>query len=589
MQTDRALENLANWTMLTHDQMAELMSWTGEKVGNVRMRFRNEDFVSRALRSPDVRGCPVCLRSDIARNEGPPLAAMVMRGHWLMREANICVEHAHPLVKLWSEEKTNVRYDVGAQLEAILPALRVGAYDQPSQAPSAYDLWLDKRLETGSDDTALKDQGLFAATTFCRLLGRVRLADFGQEIDLTEGSEHAVGFEIASSGTEAIRTELDRLAANAIGPGQEPKTAFGRMYYALGREYLKDDSFAMFRQTLRECILEHWPYRAGDILLGQVVESRRKHSIRSAADETGVGEKLLRQLLVEAGAIAEDDPRPNSRLIFDALQHLDLLTEIPTRVGPIAMQNAIGATKPELIALEQERLLIPRTHIATVKNVWRIEDGQSFVANLQALAVPVPPDDDDWETLLLARKRTRVSLTDMIAAIERGDLVVGAREGVKGFHGIVVQHRYLSKGTFDRSRSKPTDDGTLQSAAAFGRSVGLRDHGTFVKLIEAGHVAAHAQLNPATNRMQYWMNPSHIADFRARFVTPTTLHKETGLHRNTIYSLLEAARVVPFSTDGQDFGSIFLRAEVARVPQFAALAQLPGSNEAKVGFSAPNF
>lgn len=543
MQTDRALENLANWTMLTHDQMAELMSWTGEKVGNVRMRFRNEDFVSRALRSPDVRGCPVCLRSDIARNEGPPLAAMVMRGHWLMREANICVEHTHPLVKLWSEEKTNVRYDVGAQLEAILPALREGAYDQPSQKPSAYDLWLDRRLETGSDDTALKDQGLFAATTFCRLLGRARLADFGQETDLTEGSEHAVGFEIASSGTEAIRTELDCLAANAIGPGQEPKTAFGRMYYALGREYLKDDSFAIFRHTLRECILEHWPYSAGDILLGQVVESRRKHSIRSAADETGIGEKLLRQLLVEAGAIAEDDLRPNSRLIFDAQQHLDLLTEIPMRVGPIAMQNAIGVTKPELIALEQERLLIPRTHIATVKNVWRIEDGQKFVAKLQALAVPVPPDDDDWETLLLARKRTGVSLADMITAIERGDLVVGAREGVKGFHGIVVQHRHLSQGTFGHSRSKPTDDGTLQSAAAFGRSIGLRDNSSFVELIEAGHVAAYAQLNPATNRMQYWMDEADIAAFTARFATPTMLIAETGMHRNTLYKLLDTARV----------------------------------------------
>lgn len=72
------------------------------------------------------------------------------------------------------------------------------------------------------------------------------------------------------------------------------------------------------------------------------------------------------------------------------------------------------------------------------------------------------------------------------------------------------------------------------------------------------------------------------AAFKAAVMT-VTLHKETGLHRNTIYSLLEAARVVPFSTDGQDFGSIFLRAEVARVPQLVPLAQGAGSNEPKNG------
>ncbi|KUF08670.1 hypothetical protein [Pseudoponticoccus marisrubri] len=99
------------------------------------------------------------------------------------------------------------------------------------------------------------------------------------------------------------------------------------------------------------------------------------------------------------------------------------------------------------------------------------------------------------------------------------------------------------------------------SAAKFGRSVGLRDHGGFIALIEAGHVSAIRQKNPKTGRQQYWLSEEEIASFHGRFVTLTTLSNETGHHRNTLKSLLEASRVARFSQDDRDFGANFLREE----------------------------
>ena len=58
----------------------------------------------------------------------------------------------------------------------------------------------------------------------------------------------------------------------------------------------------------------------------------------------------------------------------------------------------MGATRQELVALEEEGLLIPRTRVAKVKNPWRITDGVTFVAGLRAGAVPVAEDDAGWET-----------------------------------------------------------------------------------------------------------------------------------------------------------------------------------------------
>ena len=84
-----------------------MLSWTGVRAGNVRMDFRGEVFVTRALRNPVMRGCPVCLREDAAGHAGPELTAMIMRGDWQMREAVTCVRHRHPLIPLWKSRQTS--------------------------------------------------------------------------------------------------------------------------------------------------------------------------------------------------------------------------------------------------------------------------------------------------------------------------------------------------------------------------------------------------------------------------------------------------------------------------------------------------
>lgn len=69
---------LAQWGRLSDEQLAELVSWTGERIGDVRMKLRGEVFVSRALRNPIIRGCPACLRYDLGKRspEDPPIAVM---------------------------------------------------------------------------------------------------------------------------------------------------------------------------------------------------------------------------------------------------------------------------------------------------------------------------------------------------------------------------------------------------------------------------------------------------------------------------------------------------------------------------------
>ena len=104
----------------------------------------------------------------------------------------------------------------------------------------------------------------------------------------------------------------------------------------------------------------------------------------------------------------------------------------------------------------------------------------------------------------------------------------------------------------------------VMSAAEFGRSIGLRDRGNFIALIEAGHTPATQYTNPRKRRAQYRLSADQIASFQKRFVTLTTLGEETGYHRNTLKGLFAASRVARFTPDGQDFGPVYLRSEAAK-------------------------
>ena len=567
-QDELAFGNVANWAKLAPDTMEELLSWTGTRAGNVRMRFRGELYVSRALRNPVMRGCPACLREDAAGTTGPPHGAMAMRGDWQFREVTLCLRHGRPLVPLWTAAAPRDRFDIGARLREIESNILSGALDQRSQIPSPYDIWLDQRLADGSDTTWFRDHPVFTVTTLCRLLGQALLKDNTPEDDSASGGIHAAGFNVAVRGEAAIRDALDQIAAMATGAWDEPQKAFGPLYSRLNRDYLKEPGFDAFREILRDCILENWPLAAGEMVLGKPLPERRFHSLITAARETGIGPRVLAHFLTEAGAIPLNDLRPPGRRLFDAQVYAGLLAEIPTLVGPIAMRTAMGATKKELVALEEEGVLTPRTRVQTVKNPWRMSDGLALVTELSARAVTVEDKDKNWETLLLARRRSKVALDTLVRAIRDTHLTVGQRAGVPGFHGIVI---LKSEVDVLAAPARAVRDKVLEevpgsmAAAEFGRGIGLRDGGVFQAMIEAGHVTAYQIINPRTGRAQYRMTPEDMAAFHRRFVTLTTISAETGQHRNTLKVLLAVRRIGPFSPEGKDFGPVYLRADVAAV------------------------
>lgn len=552
-----ALASLLRWGGLTASELATLQSWSGEPLGDVRMLFRGEVFVSRALRNPTVRGCPVCLREDAVAHSGDAAQAMAIRGDWQLREVTLCLRHHHLLVPLWHADNRYERFDFAQHFRRIEPELQSGKFDLPLSAPTEYDLWLDQRLETGKDETWLADHGLYPSTTFCRLLGMeiLRLHDAPRQNEmLTLRSAQEAGFAVARQGGGAISATFMALAEASGGKREEPKAVFGNLFSKLQQDYRNDPAFEPFRRLLRACILNAWPVAAGEAVLGEVQTERRLHSLYSAARDFGVGVEFLEPFLIEAGALSPHDTRFANRRVFSAADHAELLAEVPTLVSIRTLKREIGASRTELDRLIAEDILVPRVKNENVRLRWSLVKAKNLLSSLQAHASSVPQSEPGWEPFLAASNRSRLSLSILLDAVLNGTLAVGAAGS--GFRDLRLRK-------VDVDRLAPLSDApmleALIPATAFGISVGIKDKGRFRKLIQAGHTPATPMRNPRTGIANIYMTTADIAAFHQRFVTMSTLAAETWRSIPELRSALTRAGVAVFSPEGEDFGRLFLR------------------------------
>ena len=92
-----------------------------------------------------------------------------------------------------------------------------------------------------------------------------------------------------------------------------------------------------------------------------------------------VTERRLHPLLVEAGIVAADDPRPDSRAVFDAQLHGVALRVIGSLVTDSQMRRTVGMTEAELRSLEQDGVLRPRTRLPGARLRWLEADGKALV------------------------------------------------------------------------------------------------------------------------------------------------------------------------------------------------------------------
>ncbi|MEP0188841.1 MAG: hypothetical protein ABJE00_00385 [Erythrobacter sp.] len=156
-----------------------------------------------------------------------------------------------------------------------------------------------------------------------------------------------------------------------------------------------------------------------------------------------------------------------------------------------------------------------------------------------------------------------------------GSLKIARSDVVTAYNGFAVLKAEVDTIVAGRALIAPpfTELSNTISAAAFGRAIGLRDGRRFLALVEAGYVPATKIINPKTQKKQLRMNDQDISEFHRKFLTLTNAQAEFGICRNRASAIVRAHDAKPSSPKGQDFGSIWLRVDVA--PPFASGSRWP--------------
>lgn len=295
-----------------------------------------------------------------------------------------------------------------------------GQIDGAHVEPSSFDLWLDDRLSGRPDQTWLSPHSTSAAAAFCRMFGAGLIPAEADPI-AHQHAACAAGFDIVRPGPDAIKAKLIQLSFEGDGVGDGVRQVYHRMFTTLGRHLNEEPAFDVFRDILREAVLDLWPLAAGESVLGQVIPERRIHSVATAANELSVNPDRLRPLLIEAGAIVADDHRPHARATFDAREFAFLLESISELVPDGAMRKMLGATEAEMMSLEHADILIPSTALTTARLRWNPRDAEALINELRGHASRSDPGDaKDWVSIQIAQARTGVSIARISLACAQG-------------------------------------------------------------------------------------------------------------------------------------------------------------------------
>ncbi len=535
-----------------------LQHWSGTKLEGRRHELCGEIYPAKTIRSPEIRGCPICLKQDASASERSPENSMAVRGHWLVPHVTICLAHAHPLVPLWRETRPFARYNTVAQFQPIAPAIIAGEFDRDIRELTDFDEWLEDRLVDGPENGWLDLHPLHAASTFCFLLGSARMRhETTAPSDVHPEDRWALlqmGYEVAQHGPKSITTALQRLQDLPGDPHQGPKAIYPVLYDRLSRDYVDVPAYAPFRAILRDHLLETWPLNAGDDLLGEPVERRRLHSVRSASRETGIDPRRMRKMLEGAGMLNDD--RPDAWAVFDADAAASLLDSLTTLLPAKSFAEGLCMSRSQFDRLAEDGVLAPKLTDATTKNIWDPREGQAFIDSLLAGAEPLRQAQHGWEHISKSAARLKIRPGDIVKAIHKGRIRrVGNHSDFDGYKAIYVYH--------DEVSAALSDDGpAAMSLEIFAKTVGIGQPVFLNRLVSNGHTTATSIRNPRTRAMQRYFTEADSVQFHEKFYTFRTMSRAHGRSWQQMSALLAAAGVDPFSPDGIDYGKLFLRTEV---------------------------
>lgn len=275
------------------------------------------------------------------------------------------------------------------------------------------------------------------------------------------------------------------------------------------------------REILHDHMMEIWPLGPGDEVLGQPVMERRLHSVRTAAQATGVDQRRLRKMLAVAGIVPEPEAGlPDSWEVFEASKAKGILDDLTTLVPAKTFAVLIGASRSQFDLLVRDGLLIPALESGDVEAVWNPADAVAFLDGLFTRAVPISAAQHGREHLSKSAQRLKIGPGEIIKTIWSCRITRIAKQvDHEGYAAVYIDHAEVA-GVLGVEPPK------AQSIELFAKSVGLLPPSRLKKLIQNGETPATKLTNPKTKAEQHYITTADAEASHRVFLTTRTVALE---------------------------------------------------------------
>lgn len=301
------------------------------------------------VRRVTAQFCPHCLAADEEAEPALGRAAWRFRWTWLLKPVVACPVHNLALVSLPAKDPV-AAFDLrklSAQNHLDIAPIE----DIDPLSPGSLQRYVISRIADNAPTHPWLDrQRISGVVKICETLGSLICDGPSAEIksytELERARVGSSGFDVCSRGPAAI---LEALSEVRHGSGCRsgrtgPQAVFGNLYRWVKQTGREIDA-RPFRDLVRQSIIENFAVGPGDVVLGQVVDQRRVHSVNSLANTTGLNRFRLYRVMRKTGMISEDvSGAALNQFVFSADQAERLIAQIKNATPLNQVHHILGCS-----------------------------------------------------------------------------------------------------------------------------------------------------------------------------------------------------------------------------------------------------
>ncbi len=548
--TDQGIDRLAHLTGIARTVIEE---GSYRSVGDREFVHRSERFGFEFGLRNRTTYCPACLLDDAAPGS-PGGGQRIGRVNWMFSPVRTCPVHSTLLIR-----RANTHYSEQFQdMSLVAPdeaALARQVEKAGTRSVSTLQIYVQRRFDGAMGPAWLDAQMIDQATRSCEMLGAC--LEYGAHCNLEELTMEqrdvagANGFAAAANGPDGVYRALEQINRNSrdnVWRGAGPQAGLGRIYQWLQFNKSSRDP-GPIRDLVRTFILDTMAIDAGTNLFGEVVSSRRRHSVASLAKKAGVHHKTLNRALVRRELLPDGAENGVDKFgSFDAMAGEMLAERIKHSLPKTQVPKFLNCNRTQAEALVKGGILqriVPGAgrNDGVLTNV-AIDDLKNFLRRFRSCGRRVSaPGEGMWD-LITTSEIARVPVIDIVRMVLDGRLgKIETLDAELGFRSVLVDPQEVRNAVAARDSEKGL------AAADVADILGIFTSGvTHLHRSQDCDGRPFLAAIPIVNgrgTVRYRFEPEEVARFAASHVKLGDLARERGISARTIRKTLSEAGIEP--------------------------------------------